>query len=379
MGSLLLLDSEPGRIHPLRRALAAVRLDMVVANDRAEAKAQLEQGEVEVLLVRSLKDAEETVRVVAHLDAQRPDLPKVVEIERLEPELFDRLLACEGVMRIVAGPAPPHALVGAVLHAVERGAAHRDFLAWREGSAHRGELDRHLAEAIATVNPHWQPLVRAETEQVHGFEVLARTGPDCALRRPDDLFRTAIERGRLHELERAMRERVAARLEELPETLEIFVNVHPGTLLDEAFLLGDEPLVAHARRVVLEITEHQELERHTDLEARVQKLRHQGYRLALDDFGSGSAGLRSYLKIQPEIVKFDRGLVAQVPGSAAGRQLLRSLNELFHAFGSRTVAEGIETEEQQRQLTELGCDLLQGWHLGRPQPEPEIAVLTLAP
>jgi EAL domain-containing protein (putative c-di-GMP-specific phosphodiesterase class I) len=88
--------------------------------------------------------------------------------------------------------------------------------------------------------------------------------------------------------------------------------------------------------------------------------------LAIDDFGTGYSSL-SYLKELPvDVLKIDRSFVSDLPDSHASLAIVAAAIELSHRLGLEVVAEGVETQEQYDCLVELGCDLIQGYHISRP-------------
>ena len=122
---------------------------------------------------------------------------------------------------------------------------------------------------------------------------------------------------------------------------------------------------------MFEVTERAALRDSAATLQRIRSLRHRGFRLALDDLGAGYAGLTSFVSLQPDIVKFDLGLVRDVHRSHTRTRLLASMIELCHELGITALAEGIEDPAELERLTSLGCDLSQGYLLGRPGPLPD--------
>lgn len=119
--------------------------------------------------------------------------------------------------------------------------------------------------------------------------------------------------------------------------------------------------------LIFEVTE-QSAVRHVDqvhdLFGRLHKL---GHRLALDDFGTDYASY-SYLKQMPvDSLKIDRSFVSEMVNEPISGELVRSMNELGHALGLTTIAEGVETAEVLRAIEAMGVDFAQGWHIGRPK------------
>jgi EAL domain-containing protein (putative c-di-GMP-specific phosphodiesterase class I) len=91
-----------------------------------------------------------------------------------------------------------------------------------------------------------------------------------------------------------------------------------------------------------------------------------GFRVAVDDLGTGYSGLTCLLNLKPEFVKYDRELVAGIQASTPRTKLVRSLEQLSRELGICTIAEGVEQPQERDALRELGCELLQGYLFGRP-------------
>jgi c-di-GMP phosphodiesterase Gmr len=106
--------------------------------------------------------------------------------------------------------------------------------------------------------------------------------------------------------------------------------------------------------------------------SQLQHLRRLGARIAIDDFGTGVAGLSHLRELPYDVVKIDRSYVDQVGTGSPGEQLVAQIIELAKGLGATLVAEGIETPEQLARLTEMGCDVGQGFHLARPMPAEEL-------
>ena len=118
--------------------------------------------------------------------------------------------------------------------------------------------------------------------------------------------------------------------------------------------------------VVLELTERSSFEHVPNLRARVSLLRRLGYRLAVDDLGAGYAGLTSFAALNPHVVKLDMSLVRSADSEPVKQRVIASMTALCKEFGIMVVAEGIETPAERDTVVALGCDLVQGFLLGRP-------------
>ncbi len=144
------------------------------------------------------------------------------------------------------------------------------------------------------------------------------------------------------------------------------MNIHPLDLADEVLLGFDDPLAPRAGDVVLEITERASLEGIPDFRTRVLSLRDMGYKIAVDDLGAGYAGLNTFAALEPDVVKLDMTLVRNCHQEPVKRKLIGSMAALCKDLGMQVVAEGIETVAERGAVVDLGCDLLQGYLLGRP-------------
>jgi EAL domain-containing protein (putative c-di-GMP-specific phosphodiesterase class I) len=154
----------------------------------------------------------------------------------------------------------------------------------------------------------------------------------------------------------------------LNESVSLFINVHPQDLSDEQRLEAETPLLPWARRIVLEVTETEAIRDYERARTRIQSLREHGFRVALDDLGSGYSSLNLLAQLEPDFVKLDMELVRGVRMGGRTARLVKHLVEFCHGEGFMTVAEGIETEEELASVSQLGVDLVQGYLLARPEP-----------
>jgi len=111
------------------------------------------------------------------------------------------------------------------------------------------------------------------------------------------------------------------------------------------------------------------------IEPNLEHLRSSGFRIALDDFGAGHSSLSRLREIPADALKIDRSFLVDVPDRGDANSIVSAIVELARALGLETIAEGVENEAQHRFLLELGCDLAQGFHLGRPMSSRQITDL----
>jgi EAL domain-containing protein (putative c-di-GMP-specific phosphodiesterase class I) len=230
-------------------------------------------------------------------------------------------------------------------------------------------LDAGFGRCLSSLFMAYQPIVLWSAQRVFAYEALLRSR-EPTLPCPKSVLDAADRLDRVHELGRAVRASVARDIMTFPDTMQVFVNLHPMDLLDEDLVGGTCPLTKHSRRVVLEITERATLEGMHDIRQRVASLRSLGYRIALDDLGAGYAGLTSFAHLEPDIVKVDRSLVQDIGSDRTKQKLLSSLAQLCGQLDMSVVCEGIETSEERDTLLTLDCDLLQGYLFARPERVP---------
>lgn len=229
----------------------------------------------------------------------------------------------------------------------------------------RAGLEASFARALNGIWMACQPIVRADDGGLHAHEALVRTR-EPIFPHPGALFEAAERLGRVSDLEAAIRREVASLLASGALPGKVFVNVHPRDLADDTILDPAAPLSRFASRVVFEVTERASLDGVAGVAERIRRLRQLGYSIAIDDLGAGYAGLTSLAALSPEIVKIDMALVRGLDRDSVRQKLVASIAGVCRELGILVVAEGVETEGERSAAVAAGCDLLQGFLLGRP-------------
>lgn len=226
---------------------------------------------------------------------------------------------------------------------------------------------RRVLEGATAMTGVVQPIVDLARGTVVGHELLSRfAGPPAAT--PDRWFAAAERCGLGPDLAARTVATGLGLLEQLPPNTFLTINLEPQHL-------GTDPVTAaFARRprldrLVVELTEHAVIDRPEDLGRHLDALRERGARIAVDDAGSGYAGLSLLLALRPELVKLDRGLISALDVDPAKRVLIRALGELAGTIDAWVLAEGIETVAEVEELVVLDVPLGQGYLLGRPSAE----------
>ena len=209
----------------------------------------------------------------------------------------------------------------------------------------------------------FQPIAQLDCRDVVGYESLARF--DCEPFRPPNVwFSEADDVGLGVDLELVALRLALETFALLPESSFLTLNVSPEAVMSERLAAILEPY--DGSRLVLEITEHAQVEDYDRLLDVLTRLRTTGVRLAVDDAGAGFASLHHILLLQPDVIKLDISLVRDIHVDPIKRALASSLVTFAREIGSTITAEGIETPEELRTLVDLGVPWGQGYHLGRP-------------
>lgn len=226
---------------------------------------------------------------------------------------------------------------------------------------------------------HYQPSLELATGAVRSVEALVRwQHPSHGLLAPDRFVPMAERAGLMAPLTRSVLRSALEQREHLARLgfdLGMAVNVSPRSLEDEtATDLVSAALAStggEGSRLELDITESAVVEDYERVAAAMGALRATGVRFALDHFGTGHSSLSQLERLHPQLVKIDRSFTARLDDPRT-RGLVGSMIELLEKAGVTVVAQGVETEEQRVWLSELGCELAQGFHLARPMAAPEL-------
>jgi diguanylate cyclase (GGDEF)-like protein/PAS domain S-box-containing protein len=238
----------------------------------------------------------------------------------------------------------------------------------------RGALERDEFEL------HYQPKRAAVGERVTGLEALIRwRDPQTGIVAPGSFVPILEETGMILEVGSWAMQRALEQSQGLQtadgKPLRVAVNVSPIQLRQRDFVRivrGVIERVRGAARLELEITESTIMD---DLEDNVKKLaavRNMGVNIAVDDFGTGYSSLAYLAKLPVNSLKIDRSFVSTMTSNAHSMTLVNTIISLAHALDLKVIAEGVETDEQAKQLRLLTCDELQGYLISRPMPIEEV-------
>jgi EAL domain-containing protein (putative c-di-GMP-specific phosphodiesterase class I) len=231
--------------------------------------------------------------------------------------------------------------------------------------------ERETVEAVLAdptlIRPVFQPIVDLRLSAVKGYEMLARLANDPAGTPPQWL--AAAERHGLGDaLEAAFVAAGISAREHLPRGTYLSINVSPGALLSADVRAALDAAPGGLDQIVVEVTEQKPVEDYDALATVLDRARAAGARVAVDDAGAGYASLQHVLRLRPEYVKLDRGLIADADGDPAKLALIEAVGLFAGRLDAALVAEGIERRAEQETLAGLAVPLGQGFLFGRPGP-----------
>ena len=365
VATVLVVDDEEEPLRATARLLRRAGYRIDTATDGASAARAVAEGRYDAIVSDIAMPGMNGIQLLQHVRERDAETPVILITGA--PRFETAVQALEhGAYKYLVKPVEPDRLEAEVERAVQLARMaefRREALRIATGSD-LPNLIESFREAQRSLWVAFQPIVDKSGE-LFGYEALMRTRSD-AHPNPGAMLDAAERLGRINELGHTVRLRAAESLAGRSEGGTLFINLHPEELRNDALL--DGPLADFARSVVLEVTERANLAPLPDLRKRIASLRSAGYRIAVDDLGAGYAGLNSFALLEPDIVKVDMTLVRDIHRTAVKQRLVQSIISLCHDMDIVVVGEGVETLEERDQLVALGCDLLQGYLIGRPGP-----------
>jgi EAL domain-containing protein (putative c-di-GMP-specific phosphodiesterase class I) len=216
----------------------------------------------------------------------------------------------------------------------------------------------------------FQPIVDLNSLTTVGVEALARFEAEPR-RTPDLWFNEAWTAGLGVDLEVTAARMAAAQLDQLPADVFLSINISPETALSPKLLNFLEE--TKSNRIVLELTEHSNIADYPPVLRALETLRGHEARIAIDDVGTGFAGLRHLLELHPDILKLDISITKGIDNDPMRRSLAAAVASFGLEMGLTVIAEGIETTAEATTLQRLGIGTGQGYYIGRPGPISDLA------
>ena len=377
---VLIIDDEPADLRVLGLLLERNGFSVASASNAREGLSLLADKGFDVVLSDIIMPELSGLDFLKELRQHDLDVPVI--LMTAGATLDSALDAIEyGAQQYLLKPVEPEALV----HSVGRAAAlgelarmKRTALAAQSGKAmpygDRATLEAVLTRTFATIHAQFQPVVSLKKKTVIGYEALMRC--DETLFASYSALLIAAERiGWRTALSRTLYQRIAQDCHDMPEGALLFVNIHP---LDaqEALLTGSgAPLEPIAPSVVLDIRESVAGEQLTAVVAAMPALRGAGFRIAIDNVGTGVSGLDNFGKLSPDFAKLDRSAYAGIEKDPSRQRTVRAMYAMFASLEVPLIAEGVESAAERDALLAAGADFAQGNLFGAPSKRFETPAL----
>ncbi|MES1197043.1 MAG: EAL domain-containing protein, partial [Pseudomonadota bacterium] len=250
----------------------------------------------------------------------------------------------------------------------------RDFL----------EQELRLAVAADVVRPYYQPLVDLRTGEIIAFEALARwRHPTLGDIEPNRFIPIADDCGLIGELTDRLLRRACKDAAAWPDAVSLSFNISPAQLRDQTLGLRLLSILTESRlsptRLEIEITESALVRDMEAAQTLLGALRSAGVKIALDDFGTGYSSLYHLRNFKLDKIKIDRSFVDAMCIDRDSAAIVKALVGLGSGLSLAVTAEGVETAEQRKMLTEHGCEQAQGFLFSHAVPAEEAAAMFIRP
>ena len=248
------------------------------------------------------------------------------------------------------------------------------------------EMEENLRLAIDSehIKVFYQPKIDAHTEDIVGFEALVRwVDPELGIISPAQFIPLAEETGIINDLGEYIFKKTCEKLMDWQRkfglTLMCSINLSAVQLANEQLPKVIEDIInasgIHPRYIDFEITETISLDVVPNLVELLNQIVDIGCTLSIDDFGTGHSSLDYVKKIPAKYIKIDQSFVANIGLNPEDEAILDATMNIAKRLNRKTVAEGVETEEQREYLLERECEYFQGFLFSKPLPEQEVEKL----
>ncbi len=220
----------------------------------------------------------------------------------------------------------------------------------------------------------FQPIVSLKDANVLGYEALSRGPHDSVLESPARLFDVARIYDKLWEVELLCRLKALENASEEIKNSFIFLNVDPAIINDEKFKKGFtkdflQNYNIDTHNIIFEITEKNAVNDYKSFRAIIDHYKNEGYKIAIDDTGSGYSGLLLISEIHPHFIKLDMDLIRDIDKDGLKKSLIKTFCDFCLVTDIKLIAEGIETQNELDTLIEMGIDYGQGYFIQKPMED----------
>lgn len=222
----------------------------------------------------------------------------------------------------------------------------------------------------------FQPIVDIHSGAIYGVEALLRGTALLGFESIHSFFDALFEEKVLYTFDLRLREKVIQKFCTIPEyeNLKLFYNLDNRLLEMSDFSKGNTSRILRRHKldhkaIVFELSERNEIGDITHFTQLMHHYEHEGFSIAIDDFGIGQSGYKLLYHATPDIIKIDRFFLIEIDKDPKKKLLVRHIVQLSTLMGCRVIAEGVETERELSVCKEVGCHMVQGYFVQRPTTE----------
>ncbi len=213
----------------------------------------------------------------------------------------------------------------------------------------------------------FQPIVNARTQAVVSFEALVR-GPGGE---PSSAVFSKVHRGELHQFDQACQSKAIRMASRLNLQTQLNINLLPKSIFQNGHNIRDTLQVSlesgfPVENIVFEVSETSKLQDYRRMVAIFKTNREFGFKTAIDDFGMGYSGLLLLVEYQPNFIKLDRALIADIHQDNVRQTIVQAMGNICRQLDIEMMAEGVEKAEEYRWLHAAGVNLFQGYYFAKP-------------
>ncbi|MBT1158341.1 bifunctional diguanylate cyclase/phosphodiesterase [Aminobacter anthyllidis] len=235
------------------------------------------------------------------------------------------------------------------------------------------ESELHVAFGRGDFDLHYQPQLDLTSGRVVGYEALIRwRHPERGMIPPVEFISVAEETGMIAPIGEWVLRKACTDARLLPEDCFVAVNISPVQFMTRDFVGIVERIIKETgiepKRLELELTESAMMQDRDRAALILKQLTAMGISVAVDDFGTGYSNLAYLIDFSFHKLKIDRSFVSRMETDSNSGAVVSTIVGLSRALGVRTIAEGVETENQATLLRAAGCQEVQGYFFGRPAP-----------
>ncbi|MBT3178738.1 MAG: GGDEF domain-containing protein [Desulfobacula sp.] len=234
--------------------------------------------------------------------------------------------------------------------------------------------DKEWISRLSKIDFSYQPIVNIHTGNAFGFEALLRNHRTAGFCSIANVFDQAYHQGILHQVDLFLRRKAFKKFAEFKgnDHIKLFYNLDNRLFDTNDYSQGNtaEMLGKYGYSlddICFEISEKHQFSCHMQVLKVLDTYRKQGYKIAVDDCGAGFSGLQLLYHTEPDYIKIDRFFIQNLENDPKKRLVVSTIVNMAHFMGSLVIAEGVEAIDEYLLCKEIGCDMIQGYFVQKPQ------------